>query len=115
MRESWNHFPKEVKLDEYNHLQFIKVKQGGTVTVNMTENASTGYSWAAESQDNCSVAVKTGSYAQGKQPVGMVGAPGTRSFEVSGKELGSCLVEFQLKAPGTNEVTERKGIYFIVE
>lgn len=115
MRQAWNHFPNQINLSEYNNLQFVKVKQGSTVTVHVDENASTGYAWATESEKDCSVDVKTGSYTQGKVPVGMVGAPGVRNFEVSGKSKGSCLVEFQLKAPGSNEISERKAIYFIVE
>ncbi len=116
MRDSWNHFPKQVDLEKYNNLDFIKVRQGSTVTVKMEENPSTGYSWNYESQKDCSVSVEIGDFEQGSNSDNMVGVPGTRIFEIKGNNMGSCLVEFQQFAPGDSEtVVNRKGIYFIVE
>lgn len=41
LHESWNYFPNEVNLDTYNNLDFIKIRQGNTITVKVEENPST--------------------------------------------------------------------------
>lgn len=115
MQEDWNYFPKEVSLDNYNHLQFIKVKKGNTVLVNVHENPSTGYTNTTEIESNCSVSIDGGEFIQDETSTGLVGAPGVRTYKVTGKETGTCLVEFQTHAPGENEDVQKKGIYFIVE
>lgn len=118
MRDSWNYFPNEVNLDNYNHLDFVKIKQGNTITVKVTENPSTGYSWSTQSEADCSAAsIGMTGFSQGNtEGTNMVGVPGTRTFEIKGESTGSCLIEFQNFAPGDSETpAERKGIYFIVE
>ena len=115
MKEAWNHFPNEINLNDYDNLQFVKVKKGTTVLVKVEANPSTGYSWKTETEKDCSVNVNEGNYKQNDAPDGMVGVPGVRTYEVKGENLGSCLVEFQQTAPGESTPTTRKGIYFIVE
>lgn len=116
LHESWNYFPNEVNLDTYNNLDFVKIKQGNTVTVKVEENPSTGYSWTSQSNSDCSVSMGTSSFSAGSNDGNMVGVPGVRTFEVKGEKTGSCLVEFQQFAPGEqNKPANRKGIYFIVE
>lgn len=115
MQEDWNYFPKEVNLENYNHLQFIKVKKGNTILVNVHENPSTGYTNSTDSESNCSVSIDGGEYAQNDAEIGMVGVPGVRTYKVTGKETGTCLVEFQSHAPSDDEAVQKKGIYFVVE
>lgn len=115
MQESWNYFPKEVNLENYNHLQFIKVKKGNTVLVNIDQNPSTGYHTITELENDCNVSIDEGSFLQNSSGDGMVGVPGVRTYKVKGDETGTCLVEFQTKAPGEDAPTERKAIYFVVE
>lgn len=115
MQEDWNYFPKEVNLENYNHLQFIKVKKGSTVLVNVHENPSTGYKNLTELESNCSVSIDDGEFVQNDSGIEMLGAPGIRTYKVTGKDAGTCLVEFQIHAPSEDEPVQKKGIYFIVE
>ena len=114
IKERWDYFPNEITLSDYNHLDFVKVKNGKTVVVNMEENDSTGYAWIPNLQQDCTVNVSEGVYTQGETEGTMVGAPGTKTFEVSGQKNGVCLVEF-LHKKGDEEPVEKKAIYFIVE
>lgn len=115
MRNDWNHFPSKIDLANYNNLQYVKVKQGKTVQVGVSENPSTGFLWSVESGEDCSVNVDNGSYSADSGSEGRVGAGGTRNFNVSGSNKGTCLVEFQQFAPGEKTPSTRKAIYFIVE
>lgn len=113
--DRYNYFPKEVNLADYNNLEFVKLRHGSTITVNISENPSTGYTWQTETQKVCSVTISKGNFEQ-DQSEGLVGVGGTKTFEVTAKKSGSCLIEFTHVGPGTDaEVAERKGIYFIVE
>lgn len=114
MQESWNYYPKSVNLDNYNNLEFIKIKQGNTITLNISENLSTGYFWSTESQKDCSISINDGDYIQSEVPDGMVGVGGTRTYTVSGKNKGSCMVEFT-KARSSGDIAETKAIYFVVD
>lgn len=112
--DRYNFFPSQVKLESYNHLEFIKIKSGSTVKVVVNDNPSTGYSWSTESQKDCVVTVKMGDFVQNDAPEGAVGVGGTRTFEITGKKAGTCLVEFKHTSPG-QENQEKKAIYFTVE
>ncbi|MDD3771884.1 MAG: protease inhibitor I42 family protein [Weeksellaceae bacterium] len=114
LQENWNYFPDTVELSSYNHLQFVKVKKGNTVQVNMEENPSTGYFWSVASENDCSVTVDGEKFTQNQSAEGMVGVPGVRTFDLTGVESGSCLVEFKQEKAG-EEPLVKKGIYFIVE
>ncbi len=115
VKERWDYFPDKVALSEYNHLEFVKVKNGKTVVVNLDENPSTGYSWKSETQQECIVNLNDAGFVQNEASEGMVGVPGVRTFEITGSNNGVCLVEFQKFAPGGEKPEERKAIYFIVE
>lgn len=114
IKERWDYFPNEINLSDYNHLDFVKVKKGKTVTVHIEENASTGYAWVTNSMDDCTVNINEGTYVQGESEEGMVGVPGMKTFEVNGQKNGVCLVEFWHKR-SNEEPQEKKAIYFIVE
>ncbi|MGB6082722.1 protease inhibitor I42 family protein [Moheibacter sp.] len=115
IKERWDYFPNQINLAEYNHLEFVKVKNGKTVSVAIDENASTGYSWQSETQQECTAQVSDKGYQQNEAPEGMVGVPGVRTIDVTGQSNGVCLVEFKKFAPGNDEPEEKKAIYFIVE
>ncbi len=115
VKERWDYFPDKVALSEYNHLEFIKVKNGKTVVVQLEENPSTGYSWKTETQQGCTVKLTDAGYQQNEAPEGMVGVPGIRTYEITGENNGVCLIEFQKYAPAGEKPEERKAIYFIVE
>ncbi len=115
VKERWDYFPDKVALSEYNHLEFIKVKNGKTVVVQLEENPSTGYSWKTETQQECTVKLTDAGHKQNEAPEGIVGVGGIRTYEVKGENNGVCLVEFRNIPPGSNEPAEKKAIYFIVE
>lgn len=115
MRNDWNHFPDKVDLANYNNLQYVKVKQGKSVQVNVSENPSTGYRWEVVSADDCSVNVDNGNYTSDSNSEGRIGAGGTRTYKVSAAGVGTCLVEFQQTGPSEDAPSTRKAIYFIVE
>ncbi|MFA5619350.1 MAG: protease inhibitor I42 family protein [Weeksellaceae bacterium] len=113
MRESWNYFPNEITLEQYSNLDFVKVHKGSTVKVRVEENSSTGYAWEAVGQQDCVASIKEGNY-QTDAPEGMVGAAGYRIYEITGKNKGTCLIEFRNVSPD-HETVNRKAIYFTVE
>ncbi len=115
VKERWDYFPDKVSLSEYNHLEFVKVKNGKTVAVNLEENPSTGYSWQTETQQECIVKLNDAGYQQNEAPEGMVGVPGVHTYEITGESNGVCLIEFKKFAPGEEIAQEKKAIYFIVE
>ncbi|MBA5628206.1 protease inhibitor I42 family protein [Moheibacter lacus] len=115
VKERWDYFPDKVSLNEYNHLEFVKVKNGKTVVVNLEENPSTGYSWQTETQQECIVKMNDAGYQQNEAPEGMVGVPGVHTYEITGESSGVCLIEFKKFAPGEDQPEEKKAIYFIVE
>lgn len=114
MRNDQNYFPAQINLENYNNLQFVKIKQGKSIKVNVNENQSTGFHWDTQLVADCSVSISDGGYAQGGKP-DVVGAGGVKTFEVKGDSKGTCLVEFQNIPPGGSEPQERKAIYFVVE
>ncbi len=114
IKERWDYFPDKINLAEYNHLDFVKVKKGKTVMVDVAENPSTGYAWLTESQEDCTVKISEGAFNPDEAAEGMVGVGGTKTFEVTGSKNGVCLVEFKNTKSG-EEPTEKKAIYFIVE
>lgn len=115
VKERWDYFPDKVSLTEYNHLEFVKVKNGKTVVVNVDENPSTGYSWTTETQQECIVKLNDAGYQQNEAPEGTVGVPGMHTYEITGESNGVCLIEFKKFAAGEEKPEEKKAIYFIVE
>lgn len=114
IRQSYYYYPDQVDLEQYQNLDFIKVKNGKTMTVAVPMSYSTGYHWSTLTENDCAVEVNRGEYKGETSDTPMVGAAGSENWTVSGKQMGSCLVEFVNTTP-EGEVTERKGIYFIVE
>ena len=114
--DRYNYFPKEINLADYENLEFVKLRSGSTITVNVAENPTTGHAWQTQSEKDCSVSIDKGKFTQDEAPEFMVGVGGTKTYEITAKKSGSCLIEFKHVAPGEKgDVVERKGIYFIVE
>lgn len=63
-----------------------KIPLGGGLIVRLVENPSTGYSWNATVTPG--LAIVSDAYEPGPQSQGMVGAPGSHSWILSGKAAG---------------------------
>lgn len=95
-------FNNEIALDKATPNAVCEV--GDTVKIYMEENPSTGYSWSLDSDPAPTLALKASVYDAPE--VGLVGAPGLKSYVFTAKKEGKAQLKFDLKRPWENKIEE---------
>ena len=86
----------------------VSINTGQSVTLTLTTNVTTGYTWKASVPKKSTVSVSKGVY---KAPSGnAMGAAGTTSWTITGKKSGNTVVTIVATAPdGTQSTTDADG------
>lgn len=101
--------PVKLAITESDAGQAVIVAKGGEVTVTLTGNPTTGYTWALIS-GNDAVLKSAGDavYEAAKMPAGMVGSGGTYTFTFSAITTGTAALKFGYARPWEKDVAPAK-------
>lgn len=94
----------EVAIDEFeqakNVTREVVVAEGGTLTLTLGSNPTTGFSWGETAQiADPTVLQQTGSETQAAQAQGMVGAPGAQVWTFKALKKGTTTASFDYSRP----------------
>jgi inhibitor of cysteine peptidase len=87
----------------------IRLAVGGTRTIALSENPSTGYLWRLNetaSRDLALVAVADAGYTA--SPSGRIGAPGVRRFTLTARRPGTAAIVFEYVRPWESRAPARR-------
>jgi predicted secreted protein len=86
----------------------VSIKTGQSVTLTLTTNTTTGYTWKASIPKQSTVSVSKGVY---KAPASdAMGAAGTTTWTIKGTKSGKTVVTIVATAPdGTQSTTDANG------
>ncbi len=102
---------KKVTLSETNDGKTVPVHIGDTVIVQLSSNASTGYSWRPATLTPTGVVTASGAseYVKPKYVPGMVGRPGTQVFRFKALKAGEAKLQLEYRGPGRDADTGAPG------
>jgi len=94
----------EVSIDEFeqakNVTRDVVVAEGGTLTLTLGSNPTTGFSWPEDAEvADPAVLLQTGSEMQPAQAQGMVGAPGAQVWTFKALKKGATTVSLDYSRP----------------
>jgi predicted secreted protein len=86
-----------IELDQNLDGRKIDLPVGETLMINLTENATTGFSWHLKENPGSSLVVEDEAFIPPESIE--VGQPGTRRWLLKGAESGTVTLEFQYQRP----------------
>lgn len=103
-----------IDLSEIENEKTIQVKKGQKIVVKANENPSTGHSWETATEPNCIASLDEGEYTRTPVAEGIVGSGGTRTYQVSIVDNGTCTITFDYVGPGSSKkIAYSKKLKFI--
>ncbi len=94
--------PSLVSVDASHSGQQVEVAAGGSVTVTLESNASTGFQWELVSISDEAVLEKVANTYEAPEDTGMVGAPGKEIWTFSALKKGTSTISMEYSQPWLN-------------
>jgi len=94
--------PSLVSVDASYSGQQVEVAAGGSVTVTLESNASTGFQWELVSISDEAVLEKVANTYEAPEDTGMVGAPGKEIWTFSALKKGTSTISMEYSQPWLN-------------
>lgn len=93
----------------------VRLIPGEAIRITLTTNRTTGYSWIAEggcctSNDKPIATISKGVYKAPATTDGMVGVPGTTTWTVTAKRVGTTQVEIVTRPPGAQNTMQDETV-----
>jgi inhibitor of cysteine peptidase len=92
----------------------VRLAAGASTTISLSENPSTGYRWQLNTQASRNLAFVTvadAGFAAGAS--GLLGAPGTRRFSITGRQPGTAVAVFDYRRSWEHVAAIRRHIVTI--
>jgi inhibitor of cysteine peptidase len=83
-------------VSEQDNGKTIELTKGATLVVELSSNASTGYSWSVQSHSPLLKLVKS-DYQEQKQPAQLAGAPGVQTFQWRVTTSGTATLQLEYR------------------
>ena len=94
--------PSQVSVDASYSGQQVEVAAGGSVTVTLESNASTGFQWELVSISDEAVLEKVANTYEAPEDTGMVGAPGKEIWTFTALKQGTSTISMEYSQPWEN-------------
>lgn len=92
--------PGQVSADESNNGKQVEIAAGGSLTVTLESNATTGFEWSATAEiSDQGVLKQTGHQFVAPEDTGMVGAPGEEVWTFEALKKGTSTVSMEYSRP----------------
>ena len=94
--------PSQVSVDALYSGQEVEIAVGGSLTVTLESNASTGFQWELVSISDETVLEKVADTYEAPEDTGMVGAPGKEIWTFTALEKGTTTISMEYSRPWEN-------------
>jgi len=94
--------PSQVSVDASYSGQEVEVAVGGSLTVTLESNASTGFQWELVSISDETVLEKVANTYEAPEDTGMVGAPGKEIWTFTTLKKGTSTISMEYSQPWEN-------------
>ena len=93
----------------------VRLIPGESIRITLSTNRTTGYSWHAEggccaSNDKPIATISKGVYTAPASTDGMVGVPGTTTWTVTAKRVGTTEIEIVTRPPGAQNTMQDETV-----
>ncbi len=109
--------PSQVSVDDSYSGQEVEVAVGGSLTVTLESNASTGFQWELVSISDETVLEKVANTYEAPEDPDMVGAPGKEIWTFSALKKGTSTISMEYSQPWENgtQVAETFDLTIVVK
>jgi len=94
--------PSQVSVDASYSGQEVEIAVGGSLTVTLESNASTGFQWELVSISDETVLEKVANTYEAPEDTGMVGAPGKEIWTFTTLKKGTSTISMEYSQPWEN-------------
>jgi inhibitor of cysteine peptidase len=94
--------PSQVSVDASYSGQEVEIAVGGSLTVTLESNASTGFQWELVSISDETVLEKVANTYEAPEDTGMVGAPGNEIWTFDALKKGTSTISMEYSQPWEN-------------
>ncbi len=94
--------PSQVSVDASYSGQEVEIAVGGSLTVTLKSNASTGFQWVLVNIGDETVLEKVANTYEAPEDTGMVGAPGKEIWTFTTLEKGTSTISMEYSQPWEN-------------
>jgi len=91
--------PGEVSVDESYNGKTVEIAVGGTLTVTLESNATTGFQWELASISDQAVLEKQSDTFEAPEDTAMVGAPGKEVWTFKASKKGTSSISMEYSRP----------------
>lgn len=88
---------------------FLIFNKDMTYELKLDANASTGYTWSYDMNEDGIVKVVKDEYEEGKSEEGMTGVPGTQVYKFKALKKGEVTIKFTYSRPNSSEIADIKS------
>ena len=109
--------PSEVSVDESATGKTVEIAVGGSLTVTLESNATTGFQWELASISDQAVLEKQSNTFEAPEDTGMVGAPGKEVWTFKALKKGSSTISMEYSQPweGGTKAAETFSLTVVVK